>query len=165
MTAAAASPRRLTGRVVLAMLLAFFGVVAAVNAVFIVLAMRSFSGVSAEGAYQRGLAWNHELAAAAAQKARDWRVQVEAERADGDVKLRVVVADAAGRPLEGLAVRAALRRPASQGHDVSVELGASGRGSYAADVGLPLRGQWDLRLEVEGADGAAHVLEKRLWLP
>jgi len=160
-----AAPRRLTGRAVLAMLLAFFGVVAAVNAVFILLALQSFSGVSAEGAYQRGLAWNRELAAADAQRSRNWSVQVEAVRAGDVVRLRVVVADAMDRPLDGLALRAALRRPASRGHDVAVELGAAGRGSYAAEAALPMRGQWDLRLEVERADGAAHVLEKRLWLP
>lgn len=162
---AIAAPRRLTGRAVLAMLLAFFGLVAGVNAIFIVVALRSFSGVSTVGAYQRGLAWNRELAAAVAQRAQGWRAQIEAVRTDDDVRLRATLADAAGLPLDGLVVRAELRRPTSQGHDASIQLAAEGSGRYGAAVALSLRGQWNLRLEAAGLDGATHVVEERLWLP
>lgn len=163
---AAVRPRRLTGRAVLVMLLSFFGVVAAVNAAFVTLAIRSFSGVSAEGAYQRGLAWNRELAEAAAQGARGWSVRVDAVRMGGDaVRIEAGFADRAGQPLDGLEVRAALRRPASQGQDVAAALLPSDPGRYRADVALSLRGQWELRLDAAAPDGAVHVLEKRLWLP
>lgn len=157
--------RRLSGRAILLMLLAFFGVVLAVNAVFVAFALRSFTGLSTERPYQRGLEWNRELAAVAAQKSRGWSVSAEVVADGGEARILVSFADAAGRPLDGLTVRGELRRPASQGSDVAAPLAAEGDGRYGAAVTLPLRGQWDLRIEAQAADGAPYILEKRLWLP
>ena len=162
---ALAAPRRLTGRHVLLMLLAFFATVTAVNAVFIVLALDTFTGVSTDRAYQRGLDWNRELSAAAVQKARGWSASAEAQAADGAVWITARFKDAAGRPLDALVVRGELRRPTNAGSDASAEFEARGGGRYVAALPLTLRGNWDLRIEAEAPDGARHVLEQRLWLP
>lgn len=163
---ALAPERRLTGRTVLLLLLGFFGVVAAANAVFITLAVRTFTGLAVESPYQRGLAYNEELAAAAAQRARGWRTTLQFEpRQDGEAALAVAIRDAAGAPVVDLDVQAELRRPASQGHDVAAQLAPRADGSYGATLRLPLRGQWDLRLVATDGRGARHVVEERLWLP
>ena len=50
--------RPLTGRHVLAMVLAFFTVVMGVNAIFAYIAISGFSGIETEDAYVKGLAYN-----------------------------------------------------------------------------------------------------------
>ena len=52
-------------------MVAGFVVVVAVNAVMLTLALGTFNGLSTDGAYDRGLAYNQTLAAEAAQQARD----------------------------------------------------------------------------------------------
>lgn len=163
MSAAQRRVRPITGRFVLAAMLAFFGVVIAVNGVFIAFALRSFSGSSTEGAYQRGLDYNRELAAAATQKARGWLVSLEATPRPEGVALAVRFADRDGRPLEG-EVRAELIRPAAKGHDVAVELARSKDDLHLGETALPFRGQWAIRVTARSG-GQEHVLEDRLWLP
>ncbi|MHA1599926.1 MAG: FixH family protein, partial [Alphaproteobacteria bacterium] len=50
-----AGTKVLTGRHVLIMVLAFFGLVIAANVIFVVLAWQSWSGLSTDDAYRRGL--------------------------------------------------------------------------------------------------------------
>lgn len=158
--------RRLTGRTVLFLLLGFFAVVTGANAVLVTLALDTFAGLAVERPYQRGLAYNEELAAAAAQRARGWRAALRFQpAADGEALLAVRIRDAAGAPLVGLEVEATLRRPTSQGQDVAARLLPRPDGSYGASLRLPLRGQWDLRLVASDGRGARHVVEERLWLP
>ena len=63
----ARSDFRLTGRMVLACLVAFFAIVFGVNAIMIRAAMSTFGGVETQNAYQAGLAFNHQQADALAQ--------------------------------------------------------------------------------------------------
>ena len=67
-------PRELTGRMVLFCLVTFFAVVVGVNAVMIGAAVTTFSGVETRNAYQAGVAFAREEAAAEAQESRHWRV-------------------------------------------------------------------------------------------
>jgi len=158
--------RTLSGRHVLTAVLAFFGVVIAVNGIFIVLALRSWSGLSTDDAYRRGLTYNETLARAETQRALDWRAQAALQPgASGMARLTVVFADRAGAPVEGLAISGELRRPARADLDRDVELVREGPGLYGADVNLPLSGQWDVRLRATSPNGAIFVLEERLWLP
>ena len=57
-----------------ALLVGFFGVVAAVNAVMIKFAVTTFAGTETDSAYRAGLAYKGEEAAAAAQAALNWSV-------------------------------------------------------------------------------------------
>ena len=61
------SGRPLTGAMVLAMLLAFFGIVIAVNLVMFRLASSTFSGLEERNAYTAGISHNRALLAAKAQ--------------------------------------------------------------------------------------------------
>ncbi len=67
---------RVTGRMVLLTFIGFFVVVASVNAVMVTSAVRTFSGVETENAYKAGLAFNESIAAAGAQDALGWRVEI-----------------------------------------------------------------------------------------
>ena len=59
--------RRITGRMVLVGLLTLFGVVFAVNGVFVYFALDSWPGLATEAAYEQGLAHDQSLAEAAAR--------------------------------------------------------------------------------------------------
>ena len=83
--------RPLTGKHVLAMFLAFFGVVIAVNMVMFRVATKSFSGIETDSAYRVGLAYNTELEAARQQAALGWAVDA---KVDGDMRVQQCRVDA-----------------------------------------------------------------------
>ena len=68
--------KRLTGRHVAIMLAAFFGLMFAVNGVFVYFALGSFSGVSEKDAYKRGLSYNQEIDHHTRQLARNWHSEI-----------------------------------------------------------------------------------------
>lgn len=139
---------------------AFFAIVVGVNAVMITLGVKSFSGLSTDDAYRRGLGFNREIARAEAADGLGWRF--DATLADG--VLRVTAAAADGAPLARLDLTALLERPAESGHDITLHLRESADGQYQAPVTLPLTGIWDLRLHASrDGQGAGHL--QRLVVP
>src|SRR5665213_1399288 len=89
----------LTGGKVLAILLTFFAVVFGVNGLMGFDAISTFRGETNAHPYEAGIKFNTELAAAAAQSARGWKVEMT--MTDG---VRATFRDAQGRPLQGLSV-------------------------------------------------------------
>jgi nitrogen fixation protein FixH len=163
MTARAGGP--LTGRHVLAALLGFFGVVLAVNGVFVYLALSSWTGLDTEDAYSRGLAYNDVLAAAEAQRALGWQVDVDiANSAPRTARIAFDARDGAGRAIDGLTVEAQIRRPASDAFDRSVPLAAAEPGSYLGEVTLPRAGNWDVRLVARDGGEVRYIVDQRAWI-
>ena len=153
-----------TGRTVLYILLAFFGVMALANAVFVYLATDSWTGLAAEDAYRTGLAYNDTIARAERQNALGWRSTVELQRGAGtQARLVVSLVDAAGRPVASESVRAQFRRPVKKGHDFTAVLTPQADGGFAATVDMPLPGQWDVRIEIARAGAEPYLIEARLW--
>src|SRR5579863_1286884 len=102
---------RLTGRHMMAIFVAFFGVVFVVNFYMAHLATSTFSGEVVENSYVASQRFNGWLDKAAREKALGWRVKA-ARRADG----RVLVTVAGPQP--GAAVlTATARRPLGEGTD------------------------------------------------
>jgi nitrogen fixation protein FixH len=131
----AASARRVTGGFVLKLLLAFFGVIASVDAVMIYAAVSTFRGEETSQAYEKGLAYNLDIAGARAQSARDWRVEATILRRSGTASgLTVLFRDAEGAPLEGLSVAAAFRTPVDGKKDARVTLVETAPGRYEAPL-------------------------------
>lgn len=151
--------RALTGRKVLWIALSIFGVVLAVNAVFVWLALSGFSGLVRENAYRDGLHYNDELAAAAEQKARGWTSQVTLT-AQG-LELEVTLPD--GAPVAGLLLTAQLGRPATAREDQVLTLVEVRPGRYLAPAALA-PGQWRAVITGSDAAGAPYRSEARLWL-
>lgn len=160
----------MTGRKVLVMLLGFFALIVLVNGVFIFYALNSFSGLSTENAYVKGLNYNRTLAQDRAQHDAGWQVSASARRlTEGQVVvLEVQVRDADGRPLNDVALSGELRRPTHQGSDLVLDFQATGDGGYRAMATPEALGQWDLRLSARDADlpgdAGNYRWEKRLWL-
>ena len=95
----------LKGAHVLAALLAFFGIVFAVNGVLVFEALKTHSGVVAQEPYRKGLAYNDRIAADGLQSALGWKADVGFGSA-GQVALTMLDRD--DKPLSGLLIAGAL---------------------------------------------------------
>ncbi len=154
--------KEITGKRALAILLAFFGIMFAANGVFVYFATSTFSGVSTENAYKKGLDYNKEIAAHTEQKASGWhaRVWIKGER----VFLQIRNAD--DLPVEGLIVRGILGRPATSQFDQTVVLQEQQDGTYASDAQALPEGQWLLQVEARSgraSDAPPYKVTERLW--
>jgi len=156
---------QLTGRHVLMAFIGFFGVVFAVNGVFVYFATSSWTGLETENAYIRGLAYNRVLDAAATQRALGWDVRVEvASEGLGTTRVLATFTDASGIPLGGLLVAAEFRRPATENFDQAFTLNIVGAGEYGAAIDLPLAGNWDLRVVARRDEAEQYIVERRVWV-
>lgn len=160
------SPRRITGRTVLFILLGFFGVMIAVNGVFTYFAVSTFNGLVTEGSYRKGLEYDRQLAAEAAQERLGWTARLEL--AARGRELRLELEDEGGRPVSGRLVRARVGRPATDRFDRTVILSETEPGTYTRDIAFPSAGNWIASLEVlEGygeAKSVVYRMKERLWL-
>lgn len=165
MTGMAVSRRQLTGGKVLLMLVAFFGVVIAVNVTMMKLAIDTLPGTEVDSAYSAGMAYEGEIAAARAQNARNWQVDVHIERgAGGAATLRVEARDNSGKPISGLKFQGHFQRPANQRADLSVGLDEVGIGVYRGSAPAITSGQWDLILEGDAAGRRMFLSRNRVLL-
>lgn len=141
-----AGGKPLTGLKVLAMVVGFFVFVAAVDGVMIYKAVKTFSGEVIPHPYERGLAYNREIAQAREQQARDWKVDVRLARVSPqETEIRVTARDAAGAEVSGVEMSALFAAPADLSKDVRVTLSPVAPGRYAGRATLP-RGQRELVL-------------------
>jgi len=140
-------PKEVTGRMVLVCFVAFFAVVAGVNAVMIRAAVSTFGGVDTENSYQAGLAFAREIAAVEAQDARHWDVRARVAADAGATALEVVAVDAAGTPLAGLEATARLVHPTDKRADHVVALSETAPGRFKGHTD-ELVGQWALVIEL-----------------
>ena len=141
-----------------------FGVVVAVNGIMIWLALGTFPGLVTERPYDRGLAYNRNLEAAAAQAGLGWEARLAARLAGPTMALvELTLRDRDGRPLDGAEVRAQLRRPVGTGSDLDLVLAPTGPGTYRAATTLPRPGAWDVHVVVERGQ-ALFVVDERVVL-
>jgi nitrogen fixation protein FixH len=150
------------GRWIPWLFVAFFGVVLAANGIMLAIALQSWNGLATEHAYQKGLAYNATLEAAARWAALGWRAELTFRQTGPRAgELVLSLEDRAGRPISGAETQGWLVRPTHQGFDQEVVLQARGDGRYRAAVALPLAGQWEARLAVP-AGGERHELTRRI---
>jgi len=127
----------------------FFLVVVTVNGIMLSFALSSFNGLSTDGAFDRGLAYNEILAEREAQEALGWQLAAVAEPlGEGVIDVRLQALDDTGLPVTDAQVVAQLTRPINDGHDFSAELSHRGDGVYGALVPVPLDGRWNLRMDI-----------------
>lgn len=139
--------RRLTGRMVLLYLIAFFGVVMSVNGVMIYEALSTMTGVETDSAYQAGRMFERDVAMAKAQDSRRWRVDARVTPLSSGARLEVTARDEAGRPLTGMQASAAFQRPTDRRFDRDIELVEDSPGRFQGSVEI-IAGQWDVVIEI-----------------
>jgi nitrogen fixation protein FixH len=156
--------RVIRGKHVLLAMLAMFGTVIAVNAVFVYLAIGTFTGVTTVNPFQEGLAYNEVLAARDAQRDLGWQSEVALTRLDaGADRITLQISDAEGQPVDGLGLSGGLRRPTHAGMDQALAWREVSPGSYEAEVALPARGNWDLALAAGDGRNPPFEMKARLW--
>ncbi len=156
---------QLSGGHVLAALLAFFALVVAANAVFIVFAVRSYPGEREKKSYRQGLHYNEVLDARAGQAALGWRASIDEVVGEvGGAKLIVSIRKGDAAPLNGLNLAGTLVRPASEDGAEEFAFTPLGAGRYEAIVDAA-QGAWDLTVTATSATGDRFQFENRLIVP
>lgn len=140
--------RRFTGFHMLAIMLAFFAVVVAVNLAMATVAARTFGGKVVDNSYVAGQRFNGWLAEARAQEQLGWRSVLAL---DASRRVSLSVATGAG-PLAGAEVRAVARHPVGRAADVALGFHAAAPGRYVSTAPLP-PGRWQVQVEI-ARDGA-----------
>lgn len=146
-----ASPRRkpfiLTGWHVLGVLVAMFGVMIAVNVLFVVMALKTFSGES-DHAYVNGLKFNETIAANARQAEAGWAMRLDLNRDARDgAALVAVLTDRDGEPVKGAAMTGMIGRPTTDAQDVALRFIETAPGRYESDP-VPLGpGKWRFKAD------------------
>jgi nitrogen fixation protein FixH len=159
------SPRPLTGRTVLVVLIAFFGVVFGVNFLLMKLAIDTLPGTEVDSAYSASLGYEKEIAAARDQNARNWKVNAHIQRgADGAATLQVEARDNSGQPMSGLKFAGRFERPTDRRADQPVSLAEVGIGVYRGTTPVIAPGQWDLVLEGDAAGQRMFLSKNRVLL-
>ena len=141
-------PRPFTGRHMLLAMLAFFGVIIAVNLTMAVLASTSWTGLVVKNSYVASQAFNRELEQAKVQAARGWSGAISYR--DGSVVLSLT--DKAGQPVLLDSTIVQVGRPAFEQADHRVVMVHQGNGVYHATD--PLQpGIWQLSVRGTSSRG------------
>ncbi len=159
--------RKFTGWHMLAIMIAFFAVIVAVNLTMAMFASTSWTGLVVKSSYVASQGYNDELAAAERQRLAGWT----SELSYGDGLVVFAIRDRSGAPVDAADVELFVGRPATERDDQTLDLIADGSGAYRAELALE-PGLWsaritgliddkpyrrDLRLMV-GDDGKGRVL-------
>lgn len=145
------TPRPITGRTVLIALIAFFGVIFVVNAGLAYFALSTFGGVSTDNAYRAGLAYDGEIALAAAQRERAWTVDASLTGTDAARTIEIKVRDKAKNPEVGLSALAKLVHPSDRRRDIAVAMEEVSAGVYRGVYEAPA-GERELAIDLYRGD-------------
>lgn len=158
--------RRLTGRTVFFILVAFFGVIVAVNAMMLSLALDTMPGLTTASSYQASQRFNRDLAAARERDARGWAVEARADRDPAGVAaVTVSVREPEGALVERIAVSARLEHPARRTLDRPLDITRTGTGLYAGTAADVAPGAHDLVVEISRAGVLLFRSRNRIMLP
>ncbi|MER9201587.1 FixH family protein [Mesorhizobium sp. M0933] len=144
MNATTRKSREFTGRHMLAIILAFFGVVIAVNLTMATLANTSWTGLVVENTYVASQQFNRKAEEGRAQAALGWTGKLTI--AWGEV--RYGVTDAAGKPVPLHGVKVLFRHPAYEKEDESITLAAASGQEFAVQH-MPRDGVWIVEIDAD----------------
>ena len=144
--ATAKPDRPLTGWHVLAMFVAFFGVIITVNAILAWQAIKTFPGLEVANGYVASQSFDAEMAA---QKALNWNLAPQYDKAAR--KMRLAFTDAAGQPVT-MGTLSVLIGRATEAADDRRPVFVQTAGVYVAPVTLGY-GKWMMAVEAHAVDG------------
>lgn len=145
-----------TGRHMLAVVLAFFGTIIAVNLVMAFLATGTFPGLVVKNSYVASQGYNQRLAETRVHEQAGWTMALSAP---GGV-LAVTLADRDGRSLPGLAVTATAGRPSTTAEDRVLDLASDGAAYRAGEAMAP--GLWDVAVEARAGGELVYAERRRI---
>ncbi len=140
----ATQPRTFTGRHMLAAMVAFFGVIVAVNLTMAAFAMKSWTGLVVQNSYVASQEFNDKAEAGRARAALGW--QGDLAYSNGELRYSLVYDNGSAVALTD--VQVALGRPAYEADDATIVLAPTGDGNFESSVALG-DGQWIVRVSAE----------------
>jgi nitrogen fixation protein FixH len=149
MNGTAHSKPAFTGRMFLAIMVAFFGVVVAVNITMARLASGTFGGTVVDNSYVASQKYNGWLAKARAQDQLGWATTVSL---DGARRVVITVPGAA------FAATGTAHHPLGRADDVPLAFAADAQGRLVSTTPLPA-GRWQVRIDVRSGRDVKRLLE------
>ncbi len=154
---------KLTGKHVFLMVAGFFLIIFAANALLVYYALDSWSGLETENPYEKGVAYNKEIARARAQAQSGLDVKIKIDpQPDRIIGVTVAALDKASKPLTGKTVKIRLFRPAKEGFDQTPRIYENSPGKYSGQAQLPLPGIWDLMVDITDGDNHLYQTKSRI---
>lgn len=123
---------------------AFFVVLAALDGIFVYVAVSTQTGVVTQHPYEKGLAYNRTIADAEAQEKLGWQGRIDFTQP----LLTFTLKDRTGSAITQAKATAYFSRATQQGYDFSTPLPGNADGVYSGSVAFPLNGQWDVNIAV-----------------
>ncbi|MDW5316736.1 FixH family protein [Rhizobium sp. PL01] len=136
--------REFTGRHMLIIMLAFFGVIIAVNVVMARFAVTSWTGLVVENSYVASQQFNEKMVAVRTQNDLGWVPKLEV--ADGKITFTLI--DRIGNPVTMSGGKATFQHPTFEAADWSVSLVPSGNGQLSASSAVS-PGVWVVNIEID----------------
>lgn len=157
------SSKKLTGWHFFAILGGFFGIMIAVNIVFVYFAFTSFSGLSVEDPYLKGLNYNRELRAKRNQDELGWNSEIQfVSSVSQQGRLIVTVSGKNDVELPDLDIVARIINPVDGNSDFVVAMEKK-QSRYEADIKFSRAGQWDVRITVKHPSlSSPYRIDKRI---
>lgn len=149
MSASSTTQKEFTGKHMLAIMIAFFSVIIAVNLLMATLANTSWTGLVVKNTYVASQEFNRKAQEGRAQAELGWQPRLEI--AGGEV--RYAMLDRAGHPIAMTSVTMTFRHPAYDKKDVTLTLAPAAGGAFTVDH-LPTDGLWIV--DVEADAGLSH---------
>lgn len=151
-----AAERPWTGRTVLTALLITFGIVFAVNGVFVYFAVSTWPGLSQSDAYEKGLRYNEVIRAAEVQKELGWRSDISVAP-NGAIRVRITGRD--GRTVDVGSAEVTIERPVGDAAARTIVLSKGADGAFSAQMTPLSKGIWYANVSVAGVGGAAYHMQ------
>ena len=158
--------RELTGKHVLLMVCAFFGVIFVANAIMFYWAFGTFRGEDTKRSYRQGLAYNQTIEKRAAQIAGGWTADITI---NPDNTLSLKITDRDGKIIGGLKISGRLKHPAETDLDVELKFTQAADGSYVARLDKAQFGAgsgklWRMLTSAQKPDGTSFNTSNEIWL-
>lgn len=157
-------PRPLSGRFVLLCLIAFFGVIFAVNATMMTIAIRTMPGLDVKNGYVASQAMNGEISTMRQQIERNWTADVAAEMRNGTSSVDFRLMEKDRTPVTGLDISVRLAHPAITRSDRTAVMEEIGPGHYRAEWPDVSAGAWTVVIEASRGGERVYATRNRVVL-
>ena len=147
----------ITGRKVLLIVLAFFGVIIAANMTMLYFAVNNFAGLVVKNSYVASQNFEADRERARAAPISNWTVDAE----PGSDALRLKIADASGDLVVGAALSGVIGRRSHDREDFAAEFVEIEPGLYRAEAALK-PSAWRLALSDVASQGVVRTIDFRL---